>query len=243
MLWIPKNAGLLSRCAEFLNRQVQSLSSLTPVEGFTSRAPVGTRLERSPAPTQILNERRATSPATANPGERGEVGCFSIAVCGEEEVPNFHKDGITDILTCVSPERPVIKPNWPTLRNHLIVRCDDVEEPLPHHTHPTEDHVRQMIAFGQGALQRCQRGNVVRVLVHCAAGISRSTAATLLILAMKYGKGAEATALRHLTRIRPQCRPNAAIVEHGDRLLHREGRLAREVATWKASVRRNVYAS
>lgn len=243
MLWISKNAGFLSRCAEFLNRQVQSLSFLTPAEGLTSRAPVGTRLERSPAPTRVPTEPRATSLAASGPTARAEVGSFSIAVCGEEEVPRFHKDGITDILTCVSPERPVIKPNWPTLRNHLIVRCDDVEEPLPHHTHPTEDHVLQMIAFGQDALQRSQRGNVVRVLVHCAAGISRSTAATLLILAMKYGKGAEATALRHLTRIRPQCRPNAAIVEHGDRLLQREGRLAREVAMWKTSVRRDEYAS
>jgi predicted protein tyrosine phosphatase len=158
---------------------------------------------------------------------------FNIAVCGEEEVPDFHDKGITDLLTCISPDRAVLRPNWPTLRNHVIVRCDDVEEPIEDYVCPNEEHVRQIIQFGHDTLNRNRRGTPVNVLVHCAAGISRSTAATLLILSIKMGKGAEAAAMRHLTSIRPICRPNAVIVNIGDRLLEREGRLVQQLTLWK----------
>lgn len=234
MLQILKNAKLLSRCADYLTRQIESKFPLEDggnVGGPSrSKTPDGSIAATKTVEAHPVVNRRQPSIVPVKPEESN----FTIAVCGEEEVPEYHEAEITDILTCVSPERPVLRPNWPTLRNHLIVRCDDVEEPIEHYVCPTEEHVKQMIQFGREALQRSERGSTVRLLVHCAAGISRSTAATLLILAMKLGKGAEAAAMHHLTSIRPICRPNAVIVNHGDRLLEREGRLVHEVLLWRA---------
>ncbi len=184
--------------------------------------------------------------SAALPGHCGKAGppgpsqsppnTFFVAVCGEEEVPSYHQTGITDMLTCVSRERLVFRPTWPALRSHLIVRCDDVEEPIEPYLCPNEEHVKQIIEFGQGLLRRIRHGGNVRLLVHCAAGISRSPAAALVILSMRYGQGAEARAVRHLASIRPGCRPNTAIVRHGDSLLQRGGRLLHEVTVWRTKL-------
>ncbi|MSR65463.1 MAG: hypothetical protein EXS18_06745 [Verrucomicrobiae bacterium] len=229
MIQILKNAKLLHRCVDYLTHQIESRMPLVPVEVADEKSSMLEADDILPRP----EKSPARSPREESPSDRSPQNSFNISVCGEEEVPDFHGCGITDILTCISPERPVMRPNWPSLRNHLIVRCDDVEEPLQDYVCPNEEHVRQIIQFGHDTLNRNRRGDTVNILVHCAAGISRSTAATLLILSMKMGKGTEAAAMRHLTSIRPICRPNAEIVRHGDRLLQREGRIIQQVTMWK----------
>src|SRR5262245_13518903 len=54
--------------------------------------------------------------------------------------------------------------------NHLILGMDDIVEPLDGFTHPGEEHVTQLIEFAERWNRRTP------MVIHCYAGISRSTA-------------------------------------------------------------------
>ena len=83
---------------------------------------------------------------------------------------------------------------------------------------PCIDHAQAILDFGQ------QIPAKARVLVHCGAGVSRSTAAAYLLLCMNK-PGAEMQAYQLLRVLRPQARPNRLIVKFGDKLLGAEGRM------------------
>lgn len=61
------------------------------------------------------------------------------------------------------------------------------------------------------------------LLIHCAAGISRSTAAAFAILCKAMGPGREREALLEIRRIRNIAYPNRLMVAYADILLERDG--------------------
>ena len=63
------------------------------------------------------------------------------------------------------------------------------------------------------------------MLVHCWAGISRSMAATYIILCDRFGRGSELMAARAIRSRAPHAYPNALLVRHADELLGRQGRM------------------
>jgi predicted protein tyrosine phosphatase len=85
----------------------------------------------------------------------------------------------------------------------------------------TEDDVQQII---DAAEEVARQGG--RVLTHCAAGVSRSSAAALIVYAVVLGPGREEEALRRVMQQRPIARPNRRMIEMADRLLERDGALA-----------------
>jgi hypothetical protein len=60
---------------------------------------------------------------------------------------------------------------------------------------------------------------------HCAAGVGRSPAAALVVLADRYGPGREADALEDLLVLRPEAVPNLALTAAADAELGRGGAL------------------
>ncbi|HEX6717120.1 MAG TPA: dual specificity protein phosphatase family protein [Pyrinomonadaceae bacterium] len=64
-----------------------------------------------------------------------------------------------------------------------------------------------------------------RVLIHCEAGISRSSAAALIMYACWLGPGREREAMSRVLAQRPIAMPNPRMVELADKLLDRNGRL------------------
>lgn len=63
------------------------------------------------------------------------------------------------------------------------------------------------------------------VLIHCEAGISRSTAAALILYAVWLGPGAEREAASRVFQAVAGASPNAAMVRWADQILQREGAL------------------
>lgn len=84
--------------------------------------------------------------------------------------------------------------------------------------YPSIAHVQLILGFGR------QIPAGARVLVHCSAGISRSSATAFLIAAQAMA-GSEHRAFDLIKLLRPQARPNRLIVKFGDRLLGADGRM------------------
>lgn len=84
----------------------------------------------------------------------------------------------------------------------------------------TEGDVRQIIRLAEDL-----RSGAGRVLIHCEFGVSRSTAAALIMYACWLGPGREREAMGRVLAQRPVAIPNRRMVELADRLLGRGGRL------------------
>ena len=84
----------------------------------------------------------------------------------------------------------------------------------------TEQDIQQIIVLAQEL-----RSSIGRILIHCEAGVSRSSAAALIMYACWLGPGREHEAMMRVLHQRPIAIPNPRMVEIADRLLAREGRL------------------
>lgn len=78
--------------------------------------------------------------------------------------------------------------------------------------YPCVDHAEAILGFGR------QLPAGARVLIHCHAGVSRSTAAGFLLAAARM-PGNEQAAFDLIKSIRPVAQPNRLLVRHGDQLL------------------------
>ena len=99
-----------------------------------------------------------------------------------------------------------------------IIAFDDITQPMDDYVLLGEWQVRSAIAFAH-------QWDQPSLLIHCHAGMSRSPAMALAILADWLGEGSEEEAVRELLRIAPLCTPNRLVVETADRVLGWEGRL------------------
>jgi len=84
----------------------------------------------------------------------------------------------------------------------------------------SEADVRRIIEFAESV-----RGLTGKVLIHCEAGVSRSTAAALIIYACWLGPGGERLAMERVLAQRPIAMPNRRMVGLADKLLARRGQL------------------
>ncbi len=123
------------------------------------------------------------------------------------------------LVSIVQPEfQPATPPEIPPGR-HYRVEVHDVASPFDGPDAPAHEHVEGMIDFLRGA------DLAEGVLVHCFAGISRSTAAALIARVVHGGPGSELEAAQALRRAAPHAHPNPLIVELADEILGAGGRL------------------
>jgi len=149
----------------------------------------------------------------------------ALTVCGLDELDRHSERGVTHVLSILDPEWPEpdafvdFDPHFrATLRFH------DAIEPGSSVVLPQRSDVDAILAFGRDA------GDVRHLLIHCHAGISRSTAAMLMILAQAHPDETEDAMVERLLEIRPQAWPNSRMIAFGDELLGRRGRLSAAVA-------------
>lgn len=131
--------------------------------------------------------------------------------------------GARHVVTLMRKTDIITRPETIEEPNHLILSIDDISEPLDGYLLPAEEHVTRLIDFV---------GNWDRsapLVVHCYAGISRSTAAAFVAacaLNPRRDEVAIAKAIRHAS---PTASPNQRIVSLADRVLKRNGRMIQAV--------------
>ena len=121
-----------------------------------------------------------------------------------------------------------------------LVSIGDGDDPLPEGYDNAERKLRLQIAdvvTEEGATEEDVRRIVQlaeqlglesgTLLIHCEAGVSRSTATALIIYACWLGRGREDEAMRQVIAQRPCAIPNRRMVALADTLLDLDGRLLR----------------
>jgi predicted protein tyrosine phosphatase len=142
-----------------------------------------------------------------------------IYISSLEEMP-VHARTVqpSHLVSLVEPEQqPATPPGFDPDR-HLRLEIHDIDQPIDGYLHPEVGHVRDLVRFLDGWPA------AEPLLVHCIAGISRSTAAALVALSMKSALS-EAEAARRLRAAAPHAQPNRLIVALADTVLGRNGRL------------------
>lgn len=93
---------------------------------------------------------------------------------------------------------------------------------------PTERHIQHIIdLIKEKELDSIHK----RVLVHCRAGISRSTATAIALLIMRGHSISSAFETIHIQR--PMMWPNDLMIQHFDKLLDLKGKLVAHHKEWK----------
>jgi predicted protein tyrosine phosphatase len=149
---------------------------------------------------------------------------FGLTICGIEELVGHTDRPVTHILSILDPLAPV-PDAFVAFASHerLELRFDDIIEETEGKLAPQEDDIRRILAFG--AALRADLIRAPHLLIHCHAGISRSTAAMTLILAQAWPDQPATSILGHIQGLREKAWPNLRMMEIGDRLLGRAGTL------------------
>ena len=129
-----------------------------------------------------------------------------------------------------------------------LVSIGDGNDPLPEGYENAQRKLRLRIAdvvTDEGAtledvqrivqLAEDLRSESGTLLIHCEAGVSRSTATALIIHACWLGQGREDEAMRRVIAQRPYAIPNRRIVALADSLLGLDGRLVKARDKWLLS--------
>jgi predicted protein tyrosine phosphatase len=106
---------------------------------------------------------------------------------------------------------------------HLRLHLHDVHECAPGQVAPTPKHIDQLLAF----LGKWQRSSPL--LVHCRAGIGRSTATAFIAACVHNQNVDERTIALELRRVSALARPNQALIGLADAAMGRNGRMARAI--------------
>jgi predicted protein tyrosine phosphatase len=145
----------------------------------------------------------------------------SLTICGLEELDGHSARGVTHVLSLLDPGWPEPAAFWAfEPHRRCTIYFHDAIEPAPGVVLPRLADIEGILAFGRDIGDEGDH-----LLVHCHAGISRSTAAMLMILAQAFAHEDESAIVGRLVRARPQAWPNSLMVGFADELLGRGGRL------------------
>lgn len=128
-----------------------------------------------------------------------------------------------DLLTLLSPTATAHDWSGLARERHVQLSFHDIVELTPDLIAPDADVMRAVLDFGRGAVE--DRA----LLIHCWAGISRSSAAAYAI-ACDRNPGYEAEIADELRRRSPYVTPNKLMVKLADDMLGREGRMSEAIA-------------
>ena len=133
--------------------------------------------------------------------------------------------GARHLVSLINAGTPVARPETIAAERHLFLGIADIIEPMEGMISPGEEHVQRLLAFVDAWDRR------EPLLIHCFAGISRSTAAAFISLCAIEPDRAEAEIASRLRLASPFATPNGLLVAHADALLGRSGRMVAAIGS------------
>lgn len=166
---------------------------------------------------KLISERDGTKvPATMSPD--------TIFVAPLNLVETTVVDArVSHLVTLINGETLIDTPPSIGQGRHLRLAMNDISEPRDGLVVPCEDHVAELIQFTLAWDQQAP------LLIHCWAGISRSTAAAFISLCALNPETDEHALARALRRASPTAYPNRRLVALADEILTRGGRMTAAV--------------
>jgi predicted protein tyrosine phosphatase len=133
--------------------------------------------------------------------------------------------GAGSMVTLLGPGTAVVRPGRIALERHLHIEMHDIVEDSPGHVLPAAAHLDALIAFVHGWDRRTP------MLIHCFAGISRSTASAYIAACLLAPHRDEREIARALRTASPTATPNSRFIALADAALGRSGRMREAIAS------------
>lgn len=144
----------------------------------------------------------------------------TLHVCPLSRVPDMiAESGARHLMTLINQQTMLETPPGIEPANHLRLAVNDIDAPHEGLVHPCETHVEALLRFAQ---TWNRQGPLV---VHCWAGISRSTAAAFITICALNPAAPEELVARRIRQASPTACPNRLLVRLADDMLGRRGRM------------------
>ena len=144
---------------------------------------------------------------------------MTLIVCSLRRIDALIRERApSHLITLLSP--PEMIDEHPVMAGrHLRVGINDIVEPMEGLVAPDPTTVRSILDFGQG-------WDASRpILIHCWAGISRSSATAFILACERNPETPEGEIAAHIRAVSPIAHPNARLVALADDMLGRGGRM------------------
>src|SRR5947199_7165826 len=133
------------------------------------------------------------------------------------------ESGARHVVTLIKDISLVHRPATIPAENHLLLDMDDITDHIEGYVAPAKEHVGDLLRF----VRAWDRANPL--VVHCFAGISRSTAGAFVTACALNPRREEMRIARALRDASPTATPNLRIVSLADQILGRKGRMVMAV--------------
>ncbi|MGI9380058.1 MAG: tyrosine phosphatase family protein [Methyloligellaceae bacterium] len=149
---------------------------------------------------------------------------MQIFVCGLDDLNDIVVDvGASHVVTLLNHDTMPDTPRPIAQENHLKLAMNDISEPAEGLVLPNTLHISNLIGF----LDTWPK--VDPIVIHCWAGISRSTAAAFISQCFFNPSVDEIEIAMSLRRASPSATPNRRLVELADEVLDRGGRMRKAI--------------
>jgi predicted protein tyrosine phosphatase len=147
-----------------------------------------------------------------------------IYVCPLSKIDEVaEQTGAEFMLSLLAEGTALNRPGSIHADRHLYISMHDIAEPQQGMTLPGEEHIRSVLDFARAWDRRKP------LLVHCYAGISRSTASAYLIAAALAPNRSEGELASTLRKLSPSATPNPRMIALADKMLGRNSRMINAV--------------
>jgi predicted protein tyrosine phosphatase len=149
---------------------------------------------------------------------------MTLIVCSLRDMPGVvRRRQASHLVTLIDPGTPVERPLGVPESRHLRLDVDDIDAPTAGYRAPDMDSVVQLLEFSR------TWDASAPMVVHCFAGISRSTASAFAIACDRNPDIAEARIALALRQAASHAMPNRRIIALADDLLGRRGRMVEAI--------------
>jgi len=147
-----------------------------------------------------------------------------IHVCSLAKLhTTIEETGARHVVTLLGIEDEVILPATVPASNHLRLQVHDITGPMDGYVTPQIEHIERFLTFVHGWRRDAP------LIIHCYAGISRSTAAAFTAVCALNPKRDETAVAQALRRASHTAFPNPRMVQLADHVLARQGRMVAAV--------------